>query len=75
MYEIDLPESIKQFSLRQESRDGNVGTIFMAVTFTLTSFTCVQFVGLLLVAASQVMVLADGRHIVFSASFASPFFF
>ena len=54
MYEIDLPESIKQFSLRQEGREGFIGTIFMAVTFTLTSFTCtVQFVGLLLVAASQ----------------------
>ncbi|GIS36110.1 MAG: hypothetical protein Ct9H90mP7_1180 [Candidatus Neomarinimicrobiota bacterium] len=49
MYEIDLPEGIKQFSLRKEGRDGNIGTIFMAVTFTLTSFTCtVQFVGLLL---------------------------
>ena len=54
MYEIDIPDKLKQFSLRQESRDGVIGTIFMAVTFTLTSFTCtVQFVGLLLVAASQ----------------------
>ena len=76
MYEIDLPESIKQFSLRPEGRDGFVGTIFMAVTFTLTSFTCtVQFVGLLLVAASQgqwfwPMV----GMVVFSTAFASPFF-
>ena len=76
MYEIDLPESIKQFSLRQEGREGFVGTIFMAVTFTLTSFTCtVQFVGLLLVAASQgqwfwPMV----GMVVFSTAFASPFF-
>ena len=76
MYEIDLPESIKQFSLRQEGREGVIGTIFMAVTFTLTSFTCtVQFVGLLLVAASQgqwfwPMV----GMVVFSTAFASPFF-
>ena len=76
MYEIDLPESIKQFSLRQEGREGFVGTIFMAVTFTLTSFTCtVKFVGLLLVAASQgqwfwPMV----GMVVFSTAFASPFF-
>ena len=76
MYEIDLPESIKQFSLRQEGREGFIGTIFMAVTFTLTSFTCtVQFVGLLLVAASQgqwfwPMV----GMVVFSTAFASPFF-
>jgi thiol:disulfide interchange protein DsbD len=49
----------------------------MALTFTLTSFTCtVQFVGLLLVAASQ------GEYfwpvigmITFSTAFASPFFF
>ena len=77
MYEIDLPESIKQFSLRQEGRDGNIGTIFMAVTFTLTSFTCtVQFVGLLLVAASQGQWFWPMiGMIVFSTAFASPFFF
>ena len=76
MYEIDLPESIKQFSLRQEGREGFVGTIFMAVTFTLTSFTCtVQFVGLLLVAAShgQWFWPMVGM-VVFSTAFASPFF-
>jgi len=49
----------------------------MAVTFTLTSFTCtVQFVGLLLVAASQGQwfwpILG---MIIFSSAFALPFFF
>ncbi|SVA73116.1 uncharacterized protein METZ01_LOCUS125970, partial [marine metagenome] len=54
MYEIELPASIRQFTLRQEGRGGYVGTLFMALTFTLTSFTCtVQFVGLLLVRAIQ----------------------
>ena len=54
MYEIQLPQSLSQFTLQQEGRGGYVGTLFMAVTFTLTSFTCtVQFMGLLLVAASQ----------------------
>ena len=53
-YEIQLPQSLRQLSLEQEKRGGYIGTLFMAVTFTLTSFTCtVQFVGLLLVAASQ----------------------
>lgn len=77
MYEIDLPDSIKQLSLRQEGREGFVGTIFMAVTFTLTSFTCtVQFVGLLLVAASQGQWFWPlVGMVVFSAAFASPFFF
>ncbi len=77
MYEIQLPEKLRQFSLQQEGRGGVIGTLFMAVTFTLTSFTCtVQFVGLLLVAAAQ------GQWfwpligmVVFSAAFALPFFF
>ena len=48
----------------------------MAVTFTLTSFTCtVQFVGLLLVAASQGQWFWPMiGMIVFSSAFASPFF-
>ena len=76
MYEIDIPDRLKQLSIRQESRDGVVGTIFMAVTFTLTSFTCtVQFVGLLLVAASQGQWFWPMiGMIVFSSAFASPFF-
>ncbi|MBN4081403.1 thioredoxin family protein, partial [Caldithrix abyssi] len=77
MYEIQLPQKLRQFSLEQEGRGGVVGTLFMAITFTLTSFTCtVQFVGLLLVAASQ------GQWfwpligmVIFSTAFATPFFF
>lgn len=77
MYEIQLPQGLSQFSLKQEGRGGYVGTLFMAVTFTLTSFTCtVQFMGLLLVAASQGQWFwpAIGM-IVFSGAFALPFFF
>lgn len=77
MYEIQLPSSIRQLAQKQEGRGGYAGTLFMAVTFTLTSFTCtVQFVGLLLVAASQGQwfwpVLG---MIIFSAAFSLPFFF
>ena len=76
-YEIRLPNALQQFSLKQENQGGIIGILFMALTFTLTSFTCtVQFVGLLLVAASQgetfwpiVGMLA------FSFTFALPFFF
>ena len=76
-YEIRLPSAMQQFSLKQENQGGIIGILFMALTFTLTSFTCtVQFVGLLLVAASQgetfwpiVGMLA------FSFTFALPFFF
>ena len=76
-YEIQLPQSIRQLSLDQEKRGGYIGTLFMAVTFTLTSFTCtVQFVGLLLVAASQGQWFWPLLGmIVFSTAFATPFFF
>ena len=76
-YEIEMPAILRQFSMKQEKRGGNIGILFMAFTFTLTSFTCtVQFVGLLLVTASQ------GDYfwpilgmICFSTAFALPFFF
>ena len=76
-YEIQLPQSLRQLSLAQEKRGGYIGTLFMAVTFTLTSFTCtVQFVGLLLVAASQGQWFWPLLGmIVFSTAFATPFFF
>ena len=77
MYEIQLPSALRQYSLKQEGRGGVMGTLFMAVTFTLTSFTCtVQFVGLLLVAASQGQWFWPMiGMVVFSAAFALPFFF
>ncbi|MEA1881578.1 MAG: cytochrome c biogenesis protein CcdA, partial [Candidatus Marinimicrobia bacterium] len=77
MYEIQLPSSLRQLVQKQESRGGYIGTLFMAVTFTLTSFTCtVQFVGLLLVAASQGQWFWPMLGmIIFSAAFALPFFF
>jgi len=78
MYEIQIPTSLQNFTLQKEqTTSGYAAILFMALTFTLTSFTCtVQFVGLLLVAASQgqwfwpVLGMA-----VFSTAFATPFFF
>ena len=53
-YEIEVPESLRRLSLQKENSEGYIGILFMALTFTLTSFTCtVQFMGLILVAASQ----------------------
>ena len=76
MYEIQLPTALRQFSSTQEGRGGYVGTLFMALTFTLTSFTCtVQFVGLLLVAAVQGNWLWPLIGMLFfSTAFAVPFF-
>ena len=77
MYEIQLPESIRRFSAQRENKAGIIGTLFMALTFTLTSFTCtVQFVGLLLVAATQGQWFWPLLGmVIFSAAFALPFFF
>ncbi|MCH7612882.1 MAG: thioredoxin family protein [Candidatus Marinimicrobia bacterium] len=77
MYEIQLPSRLRQLVQKQEGRGGYAGTLFMAITFTLTSFTCtVQFVGLLLVAAAQGHWLWPALGmVIFSAAFALPFFF
>ena len=76
-YEIQLPSALRQFSVQQEERGGVLGILFMATTFTLTSFTCtVQFVGLLLVAASQGEFFWPVLGMIaFSMAFAFPFFF
>src|SRR5262249_55825570 len=41
MYELTLPQSIANFTSAREGRGGTLGTIFMALTFTVISFTCV----------------------------------
>ena len=76
-YEIEIPESLRRFSLQKENSEGYVGILFMALTFTLTSFTCtVQFMGLILVAASQgEWFWPIIGMLIFSLAFASPFFF
>lgn len=76
-YEIQLPSALQKFSVKHENRGGVVGILFMAMTFTLTSFTCtVQFVGLLLVAASQgAYFWPIVGMLAFSFTFALPFFF
>lgn len=76
MFEIRIPSSLLTFTANKEQAGGYLGAMFMALTFTLTSFTCTfAFAGTLLVAASQgqfywpiIGMLA------FGAAFASPFF-
>ena len=77
MYEIQAPSTLRQFSLQNENQTGVAGILFMALTFTLTSFTCtVQFVGLLLVAASQGSYMWPiFGMLIFSFAFSLPFFF
>ena len=76
-YEIEIPSIIRQYSLKQESKGGKLGIIFMSLTFTLTSFTCtVAFVGALLAAASTGSYFWPIIGMLsFSTAFAFPFFF
>ncbi len=80
MYEIRLPTGLANFTAAREGRGGLVGTMFMALTFTIISFTCVApfyggFIALSATAQSATdwFRLALGA-LAFSATFASPFF-
>lgn len=78
MYEIELPQSLAQFTSSREGQGGLVGTIFMALTFTIISFACVApflggFGGTAAAARPLWHNLLGG--LAFAATFASPFFF
>lgn len=77
MFEIRVPAWLLTYSAGQEGRGGFVGVLFMALTFTLTSFTCTfAFAGGLLVAASNGDWLWPILGLLaFSAAFSLPFFF
>ncbi len=78
MYEIELPNALARFTSARESKGGYSGAVFMALTFTITSFTCTgPFLGPLLVAAKEAhfgldrLILAS---VAYSTTFAAPFF-
>ncbi len=76
LFEIRIPSGLLNFTSNKEAAGGYLGVAFMALTFTLTSFTCTfAFAGSLLVAAAQ------GQYywpilgmMAFGTAFASPFF-
>lgn len=78
MYEIELPQGLAQYTSSKEGQGGLVGTMFMALTFTIISFACVApFLGGFGGTAAMAN-LALGHRVLgglaFSATFASPFF-
>ncbi len=78
MYEIELPSGLARFTSAREGRGGLVGTMFMALTFTIVSFACVApflggFGGTAATAGFSWVELALGA-LAFSLTFASPFF-
>ena len=75
LFEIRLPSSLLNLSSSNESRGGLVGVMFMALTLTITSFTCTApLVGSLLVMASRGQYFYPVLGLlVFSAFLALPF--
>lgn len=76
-YDIELPSSLTRFTSSREGQGGFVGTIFMALTFTIISFACVApflggFAGAATAARPWHELLLGA--LAFSITFASPFF-
>jgi thiol:disulfide interchange protein DsbD len=78
MYDLALPSGMARFTSSREGKGGLVGTMFMALTFTIVSFACVApflggFGG---TSASSQISLTDRilGGFAFAATFASPFF-
>lgn len=78
MYEVELPSFLTQWTSAREGQGGLVGAVFMALTFTITSFTCTgPFLGALMAPVAGLqppywqLALAA---LVYSTVFAAPFF-
>jgi thiol:disulfide interchange protein DsbD len=78
MYDIQLPSFLARWTSAGEARGGLVGTMFMALTFTIISFACVApylggFGGTTAGASVSFLARLLGG-LAFAATFASPFF-
>src|SRR5205823_4644261 len=78
MYEIELPSGFARFTSAREGQGGLIGTVFMALTFTILSFACVApFLGGFGGTASLAGLNWAEQFLgalVFSTTFAAPFF-
>jgi thiol:disulfide interchange protein DsbD len=76
LYEIQLPSFLLNASARGESYGGMIGVMFMALTLTITSFTCTFPVvgGLIVMAAGGKFFYPIIGLATFSAVLALPFF-
>ncbi|MGC8642701.1 MAG: protein-disulfide reductase DsbD domain-containing protein [Isosphaeraceae bacterium] len=76
LFEIRLPNFMLNASARGESRGGVIGVIFMALTLTITSFTCTFPVvgGLLVMAAGGNFLYPILGLATFATVLALPFF-
>lgn len=76
LFEIRLPSALLNASASAEGKGGLVGVMFMAITLTITSFTCTApVVGTLLVASTKGQYFYPVLGLLtFSAVMALPFF-
>jgi cytochrome c biogenesis protein CcdA len=78
MYEIELPSFLARFTSAREGQGGIPGAFFMALTFTITSFTCTgPFLGPLLAGAGTLQPSREKLilgALAYSVVFAAPFF-
>jgi thiol:disulfide interchange protein DsbD len=76
MFELRLPSFLLNASAQGESRGGVIGVVFMALTLTITSFTCTFPVvgGLLVMAAGGSFLYPILGLATFAAVVAFPFF-
>jgi thiol:disulfide interchange protein len=77
MFEFQIPSWLLTWTSKKQDTGGLVGVVFMALTFTLVSFTCTfAFVGsvLVLAASGEDYLRPIVGMAAFSAAFASPFF-
>ncbi len=76
VFDVQIPYWVLSYTSQRESTGGLIGVVFMAITFTLVSFTCTfAFVGSLLVVAARGDYLWPIIGMLgFSTAFASPFF-
>jgi thiol:disulfide interchange protein DsbD len=77
MFELVLPQRVSRFTSAREGRSGWIGTVFMALTFTVVSFSCVApflggFGGTTSAGHSDAVQILGA--LVFATVFAAPFF-
>ncbi len=78
MFELTLPSFLTRWTSSREGQGGMAGTVFMALTFTIVSFTCVApflggFGGMAASGQFRTWELVLGA-LAFSGTFAAPFF-
>src|SRR5205807_1177175 len=69
-YELQLPSGLARFTSAREGQGGYLGAVFMALTFTITSFTCTgPFLGAMLggLAASSTGVKPPLVHLILAS--------